>query len=259
MTTEKKTEISISVRNLVEFILRSGDIESGFTGSSRAVEGTLAHKKVQNSYDASVYQAEVMLSHSIEYEKYILKISGRADGVLKDDDIIIIDEIKSTTKELNKINEDYNQLHWAQVMIYAYFYALENQLEEIGVQLTYYHLETEKNLKSKRKYTLKELEDYFQSIISQYIYWAEYSYNWTEERNKSIEELNFPHGDYRKGQRKLTVAVYKTVIEEKKLYVQAPTGIGKTISTLFPSIIAMGKKGWEKIFYLTAKTVTQKV
>ncbi len=256
---KKKTEIKVSVRNIIEFIMRSGNLESSFIGSSRAVEGTRAHQKVQNSRDKEKYCSEVILSHSSEYDKFILTISGRADGIINNEDNVIVDEIKSTNMNLDNIDEEYNSLHWGQVMFYAYFYALDYGLKNIGVQLTYIQLETEATKEFNRMYSLEELEDFFEGIVSKYLFWAGYSYSWHEKRNNSVERLEFPFPSYRKGQRDLAVAVYKTIIDKRKLYTQAPTGIGKTISTVFPAIKAMKKQNHEKIFYLTAKTVIRQV
>ncbi len=255
----KKTEIKVSVRNVIEFIMRSGDLESGFIGNSRAVEGTRAHQKVQNSRDKAIYSSEVALSHSIEYDKFSLTISGRADGIINKEGNVIIDEIKSTNKSLDDIDEEYNSLHWGQVMFYAYFYALDYSLKNIGVQLTYFQLETEETKEFNRIYSLKELENFFEEVISKYLFWADYSFTWREKRNNSIDLLQFPFSSYRKGQRQLAISVYKTIVDKRKIYIQAPTGIGKTISTIFPAIKAMEKKNHEKIFYLTAKTVTRQV
>ncbi len=250
--------IRVSVRNLVEFVLRSGDIDNSFMSMGRALEGTYAHQKVQRSY-GSEYRPEVYLKFTEIYEKYTILLEGRADGILTLGEDIIIDEIKSTTKDLELIEEDYNPLHWAQAKCYAYIYGIQNGLEEISVQLTYFHLESEQLKKFKRKFTLEILEEYFYKLIDMYIEWANLTFDWTEIRNPSIKSLDFPFESYRRGQRELAVATYTTIKEGKNLFAQAPTGIGKTMSTLYPGIKSIGEGISSKIFYLTAKTITREV
>ena len=250
--------IRVSVRNLVEFVLRSGDIDNSFMSTSRAVEGTYAHQKVQKSY-GSEYRPEVYLKFTKNYDKYTILLEGRADGILTLGEDIIIDEIKSTTKDLELIEEDYNPLHWAQAKCYAYIYAVQNQLNEISVQLSYFHLETEHLKKFCKKFTLDEIDLYFNDLIEMYIEWANLTFDWSEIRNPSIKNLPFPFESYRRGQRELSVAAYSTIKEGKKLFAQAPTGIGKTMSTLYPGIKSIGQGISSKIFYLTAKTITREV
>ncbi|MBU5427011.1 ATP-dependent DNA helicase [Tissierella pigra] len=250
--------IKISVRNLVEFVLRTGDIDTSFMSMSRAVEGTKAHQKVQNSYGYE-YQKEVTLKHNVYYDDFTIQLEGRADGILTLGDEIIVDEIKSTTKDLEDIKEDYNELHWAQAKCYGYIYCLQNNLDNIYIQLTYFHIESEERKIFKREYTKEDLEKFFLYLTDKYIEWASITFYWGGIRDKSIEEISFPFKNYRKGQRELAVATYKTIKEGKKLFAQAPTGIGKTMSTLFPSIKAIGEGTGTKIFYLTAKTITREV
>ncbi|KYH34700.1 bifunctional ATP-dependent DNA helicase/DNA polymerase III subunit epsilon [Clostridium tepidiprofundi DSM 19306] len=255
---DTKNTISISVRNLVEFVLRSGDLDMRFMGTSRAIEGTRAHQKVQKSM-GDEYNAEVYLSHVFEKDDITIELAGRADGIIEYDGVVIVDEIKTTTKTLEYIEEDYNIVHWAQAKCYAYMYALQNELKEIYVQLTYYQLDTKNIKRFKRIFTIEELEKFFDDIINRYFIWAKWTYNWRNIRDKSIEELGFPFKNYRKGQREFAVAVYSTIREGGKLFAQAPTGIGKTIGTVFPSIKAVGEGLSSKIFYLTAKTITRTV
>lgn len=257
---ELKQRIKVSVRNLVEFILRTGDIDSGFVGSSnnRALEGTRIHKKVQSASGEN-YDSEVILKYDIEYDEYVLSLEGRADGIIKDNNTVTIDEIKSTAAPIEKIDEDYNPLHWAQAKCYAFIYAEENQLSNINVQLTYYQIDTDEIKRIVKEFEFDELKGFFFDLIQKYFIWTEMQHKWNIERDASIKELSFPHETYRKGQRELAVAAYKTIVNEKKLYAQAPTGIGKTISTAFPAIKAIGEGHTSKIFYLTAKTITRTV
>ena len=252
-----KNQIKVSVRNLVEFVLRSGDIDNSFMSMTRALEGTKAHQKVQSSYGHE-YSAEVTLRHNVYYDNFVIQIEGRADGIFTFPDEVIIDEIKSTTKDLEDI-QDNNELHWAQAKCYGYIYCVQDNLDCIGIQLTYFNIESEEKKIFKRKYTREELEKFFFNLTDKYIEWASITFYWGEKRDKSIKSLNFPFSSYRKGQRELAVATYRTIEEGKKLFAQAPTGIGKTMSTLFPSIKAIGEEIASKIFYLTAKTITREV
>lgn len=252
-----KNQIKVSVRNLVEFVLRSGDIDNSFMSMTRALEGTKAHQKVQSSYGHE-YSAEVTLRHNVYYDNFIINIEGRADGIFIFPEEVIIDEIKSTTKDLEDI-QDNNELHWAQAKCYGYIYCVQDNLDCIGIQLTYFNIESEEKKIFKRKYTREELEKFFFNLTDKYIEWASITFYWGEKRDKSIKSLEFPFSRYRKGQRELAVSTYRTIEEGKKLFAQAPTGIGKTMSTLFPSIKAIGEEIASKIFYLTAKTITREV
>ncbi|MBU3189905.1 ATP-dependent DNA helicase [Clostridium bowmanii] len=262
----KNKEIKISVRNLVEFVLRSGDLDTRFMGSSRAVEGTKAHQKIQkeNREKYSVllgeeYLSEVSLKHIVSYDGGNIVIDGRADGILIKDKVVTIDEIKTVTKDLDLLHEDYNSLHWAQAKCYAYIYGMQNNLKFINVQLTYYQIDNEKIRRFLKILSIEELQDFFNEIISSYFIWANITSDWNEKRDNTIKDLKFPFDNYRAGQRELAVSVYRTVLEGKKMFLQAPTGVGKTISTLFPAVKAMGEGCTSKIFYLTAKTITRQV
>ena len=251
-----KNIINISVRNLIDFVMKSGDIDNSFRSMNRALEGTRAHQKLQKAYGEN-YKAEVSLKTIFPYKNYSFEIEGRADGVYRLEDIAMIDEIKSTTYDLEKIEKDFNPIHWAQAKVYGYIYSLQNQLETIDIQMTYFHIETERIKKFKEAFSFKDLEVFLASLIEEYIRWAELSFGWEVERDESIRKMEFPFSAYRLGQRKLAVSVYKTIKEKKNLFTKAPTGIGKTMSTLFPAIKTMGEGSAKKIFYLTAKTITR--
>lgn len=250
--------IKISIRNLVEFIMRHGSIDNRYTSSIKAIEGIRGHQRVQKSYGDN-YTAEVPLKYKLTYEDLEIIVEGRADGILIEDDKTIIDEIKTTTKDLLLIDENTNPLHWAQAKCYGYIYSMQNELENIDIQITYYNIDTKSTRILRQSYTLKDLEEFFFWLIDEYKSWAQLENDWVNKRNKSIKELKFPFENYRLGQRELAVRVYKSIIDSKKCFAQAPTGTGKTISTLFPAIKAMGENETSKIFYLTAKTITREV
>lgn len=204
------SKIKVSVRALIEFVLRCGDLVSSFAGSSRNTDAIKAHQKIQKN-SAPNYNKEVTISHTVIKDNISLEINGRIDGVITKDNGIIIDEIKTTTNDLNNITEDYNMLHWAQAKCYAYFYCIQNNLKFIDVRLTYYQMESKEIKYLVKSYSKDELEHFFNDIINKYIYWAKLQKNWRETRDLSIKNLKFPYEEYRLGQRKLAVAVYTSI------------------------------------------------
>ncbi|NSK13443.1 ATP-dependent DNA helicase [Dorea phocaeensis] len=250
--------IRISVRNLVEFILRSGDIDNRIAGMDKdaMLMGGKIHRKIQRQMGAG-YHAEVSLKHEILCRGFILSVEGRADGIMETADGIVVDEIKGIYKELEFLKEPV-PVHLAQAMCYAYIYANQQGLSDIGVQMTYCNLETEEIKRFQNVYPYEELERWFLELAGQYEKWARYQISWRKKRNASIKKIEFPF-PYREGQRDLTVSVYRTILRKKKLFIQAPTGVGKTMATVFPAVKAMGEELGEKIFYLTARTITRTV
>ena len=250
--------IRISVRNLVEFILRSGDIDNRIAAADKdaMLLGGKIHRKIQRRMGAD-YHAEVTLKYEVPCKGFILSVEGRADGIIDTPSGIVIDEIKGVLKDLDMIKEPV-AVHLAQAKCYAYIYASQKKLEEIGVQMTYCNMETEEIKRFQNVYVYEELDRWFWKLIGKYEKWARYQIRWKEKRNASIKEVEFPFA-YREGQRDLTASVYRTILRKKKLFIQAPTGVGKTISTVFPAVKAVGEGLGEKIFYLTAKTITRTV
>ena len=251
--------IRISVRNLVEFVLREGDIDNRIAGTpdKEAMQlGGKIHRKIQKQMGSN-YRAEVSMKFQIPYEKFVLQIEGRADGVEEDDDGVLIDEIKGVMRELQHIKEPVG-VHLAQAKCYAYIYGKEKELEKVSVQMTYCQMETEEILRFKYEYTMGELDTWFWNVIRLYEKWAIFQIEWEEKRNASIKGTDFPY-EYREGQKELVTSVYRTILRKKKLFIQAPTGVGKTMSTVFPAVKAVGEGLADKIFYLTAKTITRTV
>ena len=262
MEIEEKV-IRVSVRNLVEFILRGGDIDNRTSGSMEKeamLMGGRLHRKIQRSM-GSDYHAEVTMKTVIPCDGFSLQVEGRADGIiLRGEDEkkeAVIDEIKGVIRELEHITEPV-KVHLAQAKCYAHIYASQNGLEQIKVQMTYCHLDTEEIKRFIVEYTAEELEEWFNDLIGQYEKWARFQIEWEIKRNASIKQTEFPF-DYRPGQRDVAAAVYRTILRRKKLFIQAPTGVGKTISTVFPAVKAVGEGLGNKIFYLTAKTITRTV
>ena len=251
--------VKISVRNLVEFILREGDIDNR-TGTGMNVDamqlGGKIHRKIQRRM-GSDYQAEVGLKYQIEMDGFCLIVEGRADGILKESGGYVVDEIKGILSDIEHLTEPV-PVHLAQAKCYAFIFASPHPCEKMGVQMTYCQMETEEIKRFRQEYSYTELETWFLGVAGQYEKWAKFQIEWKEIRNTSVKQIEFPFA-YRKGQRELAVSVYKSILRKKKLFVQAPTGVGKTISTIFPAVKAVGEGLGEKIFYLTAKTITRTV
>lgn len=243
----------IAVRDLVESILRAGDLELTFLGSTRPVEGIRAHQKIQRSRPAG-YTPEVTVRHEIESEAVTLVIGGRIDGVLETADETIVEEIKSTTWDLEAVQARKNNLHWGQVKVYAYLYAISHDLTRVTTRLTYYQLDSHDTLEKQRQYTTAALKDFFDDLVKRYLRWAETVGTWLTVRDAAIRELAFPFVRYRPGQREMAVAVYRTIRDNGQLMVEAATGIGKTMAALFPAVKAVADDLITKIFFLTART-----
>ena len=279
--TDNRKEIKISVRNLVEFIMRSGDLDNTRSGKNEieAMQaGSRIHRKLQKKMGAN-YTAEVPLSITIpvDYDdiSFDLTVEGRADGILMNDlmgeddfttllleDVIrkpevTIDEIKGVYMDINHLTEPVG-VHRAQAMCYAYIYAEKYQHESIGIRLTYCNLETEQLKYFEETFSITDLNSWFNDLKNEYAKWAVWQMKWNIQRDERIKGLDFPF-PYREGQKELVIGVYKSILRKKKLFIEAPTGVGKTISTVFPSVMAMGMGICTKIFYLTAKTITRTV
>lgn len=332
-------EIITSVRSLVEFILRSGDIDNRKAAAPDTAmqEGGRIHRMLQRRMGAD-YHAEVTLKYSYHTPKYDILVEGRADGIIdgqlakriiKDvpvcfeeegrrgetnrrneiggaaeaegirraegeiaegsieaateteavsgndvtegitaeipqdqypdriGDTVVIDEIKGTYADVNRMKEPV-MVHLAQAKCYAYIYAKQNNLPYIRVRMTYCNMETEELQYFFRDYRFQDLEKWFEGLMKSYQKWADYEVEWKEKRQQSIRQADFPF-PYREGQKELVTYVYQTLYHKKKLFIEAPTGVGKTLSTVFPSVKAIGEEMAEKLFYLTAKTITRTV
>ena len=222
--------------------------------------GGRLHRKIQRSM-GSDYHAEVPLKTVVPCDGFRLQVEGRADGIIIHEEDgkkeVSIDEIKGVLRDLEHITEPV-KVHLAQAKCYAHIYACQNRMQQIKVQMTYCHLDTEEIKRFVMEYTAEELEEWFNELIRQYEKWAKFQIEWEITRNASIKKTEFPFV-YRPGQRDVAAAVYRTILRRKKLFIQAPTGVGKTISTVFPAVKAVGEGLGDKIFYLTAKTITRTV
>jgi DNA excision repair protein ERCC-2 len=248
-----KRELRISVRDLVDYALRCGDLDLTSFGSGHPVEAIRAHQKVQRSRPTE-YTPEIPVHHRIETDNYVLEVGGRIDGLYDYADRVIIDEIKTTTKDLNQIIQTENESHWGQAKCYAYIYALQHHLEHIEVQLTYVHLEYEAQKELRRSFDRNTLQKFFDTLVAQYLQWADTIVEWLQTRNDSINALSFPFTIYRPGQNEMMEEVASAINQGSQLLIQAPTGIGKTMAVIFPSLKALAHGHVAKVFYLTART-----
>ena len=283
-------EVKVSVRSLVEFMLRSGNIDNRIHQAPQDAmqEGGRIHRMIQKSMGPD-YHAEVPLRYVHEAEGYSLVVEGRADGIMdkyiNDDDaydaqesftltgsdaaltadyltgsakpLPMIDEIKGTYRDLAKMREPV-MVHLAQAKCYAAIYSGMKHCPGINVRMSYCNIDTEEMKYFDSSYSYKEITTWFKELISAYLKWSDFEYNWAILRTASIKSVQFPF-NYREGQKDLAAAVYRTIVHEKKLFLEAPTGTGKTITTVFPTVKAMGEGKISKLFYLTAKTITRTV
>ncbi|HPR80759.1 MAG TPA: helicase C-terminal domain-containing protein [Enterococcus sp.] len=248
----------ISVRKLVEFILRKGSIDNRKTSNHTAQEGARIHRKLQKAAGEE-YQKEVFLKTEALVNGDEISVEGRADGIFFQEDCWIVDEIKTSEVQFEDLSEDQIELFFYQGMVYAYLYSLQEELDKISVQLTYFQTTEELITRQKREYTFEFLKSFFEELLLEYHKWLLFQEDWRRLRTSTLQALAFPYDSYRKGQRELAVAAYKTLRNQQRLFVEAPTGTGKTISTLFPAFKALGEDRADRIFYLTAKTITRQV
>lgn len=254
-----RMNVTVSVRNLVEFLLRNGDIDNRRTVSPADAmqQGSRIHRKIQRQMGSN-YHAEVTLKESFSAGDYEIIVEGRADGIYEEPPArYYIDEIKGTYREIKKITEA-RLLHLAQAKCYAAMYVKEHGLESVGVRVTYCNLDTEEIRYFHKTMTAVELREWFEALVDEYRKWTDVEFEWKAIRTDSIRKMQFPF-EYRAGQKDLVAYTYQTIYHSRKLFIEAPTGVGKTISTVFPAVKAMGEGLVERIFYLTAKTITRTV
>ncbi len=251
--------IRISVRDLVEFVMRGGDIDNRrLSGAEKEAmqAGSRIHRKIQRSKGAA-YHAEVVMKHTVDEGEFVISLEGRADGVIIEDDGVTIDEIKGVYLDIDRLTEPV-KVHLAQAMCYGYMYCADHGLTGITVQVTYCNLETEGMRIFPQFFSFDELQTWFDGLIHEYVKWARYLHEHAASRDLSLRALEFPY-TYREGQKELAVSVYKAIARKRNLFIQAPTGVGKTLSVVYPGLKAMGEGLAEKIFYLTARTITRSV
>ena len=259
MGNHSQPQIRISVRNLVEFVMRSGDLDNRRTAGAKkeAMQaGSRLHRKIQKRMGAS-YRSEVMLRYQVQEDMFDILVEGRADGIITEPAGVTIDEIKCIYMDVSRLEEP-EPVHLAQALCYGWFYSIQNELDSVGIQITYCNIETEEICRFKEVRSFEELKSWFEGLIHEYVKWARYLYHHGIRRQECLKELPFPY-PYREGQKELAGNVYRSIARKRNLFIQAPTGVGKTLSTIYPSLKAMGEGHGEKLFYLTAKTITRSV
>ena len=253
-------QITLPVRQLVEFLRRAGSIDNRFTGFDRANEGARIHRKLQRAAvkEHADYAAEVFLRGIFAYEEIEFTLEGRADGIFTAaDGVTVVDEIKTTACPAADITPDFAPEHWAQAIVYAAIYAAQHELEEMRVQLTYFQVDEELILRFERHYTAQQLQEEVEALLAEYAPWARRAVEWKKARNSDLQAMQFPFPAYRPGQRAMAGEVYKVCRDGGRLLCQAPTGIGKSMSVLFPALKSMGNESVGPIFYLTARGTTR--
>lgn len=259
MGNHSQPQIRISVRNLVEFVMRSGDLDNRRTAGAKkeAMQaGSRLHRKIQKRMGAS-YRSEVMLRYQVQEDMFDILVEGRADGIITEPAGVTIDEIKCIYMDVSRLEEP-EPVHLAQALCYGWFYSIQKELDSVGIQITYCNIETEEIRRFKEVRSFEELKSWFEGLIHEYVKWARYLYHHGIRRQECLKELPFPY-PYREGQKELAGNVYRSIARKRNLFIQAPTGVGKTLSTIYPSLKAMGEGHGEKLFYLTAKTITRSV
>ncbi len=255
-------EMKISVRRLVEFLLRQGDIDNRYQSAPEDAmqEGGRIHRMLQKRMGGE-YQAEVFLRYSQPTDNYMLVVEGRADGVIdltgETGRDVTIDEIKGTYRDVARMKEPVF-VHLAQARCYAYMYGSKENLQSVKIRMTYCNIESEDIRYFYEEHPMSVLEEWFTWLIGEYRKWSDFEWQWRGIKKESIAQLEFPF-TYREGQKELVTYVYRTIYHKKKLFLEAPTGVGKTISTIFPAVKAVGQNMSDRIFYLTAKTITRTV
>ena len=268
---EVLAEVSLPVRELVEFILASGSIDNRIGGTDlveRANEGSRLHRKLQKQSREQYgdrYRAEVSLSNCWEEDGISFRIFGRADAILTETDgSITIEEIKTTDLPLSSLSgstgdPEFRPLHWAQAKCYAFILSQLEHLDKVGVRLIYCQTETEETSQFTQVFSAQQLLEFFSELLHRYQRWARMRLDWSALRNQQAKQLSFPFESYRAGQRQMAAVIYRAAASGTRVLCQAPTGTGKTISSLFPAVKAMGEGLVSHLFYLTAKTSTRAV
>lgn len=241
---------NIAVKELAYFVCQSGNLTTEFFSNHDLEAGKKAHQHHQSKYNENS-KKEVYVKTDITYQNTTYTLHGFIDGVLQIEDKIIIEEIKSTLLELDEITLDYHKEHLAQLKIYGYLYAINNNLEYVNLRLTYLST-VDYSIKSfDLTQNVNELEEFVLNIFEEYATWLALLDESMINKQETISSMKFPFKEKRLGQNKLMKEVYQTFEDESILYSIAPTGIGKTMATLFAALKSLKEK--DKLFYLTAK------
>lgn len=239
--------LRVAVRELCEFTAKEGDLDLRFTPSPTAQEGMAGHNTVVARRGPD-YVAELPLIGQFEG----LTVSGRADGF--DPEFRLLEEIKTHRGDISRIPANHRQLHWAQVKIYGWLLCQELGFEELDLAVVYFNVMTQQETVFRERHSAESLGEFFALHCRRYIHWARQEQAHQQARNQALENLSFPYGEFRHGQRQLAEAVYRAARDGHYLLAQATTGIGKTLGTLFPQLKAMPGQQLDRLFFLSAKT-----
>jgi len=249
----QKRRFSVAVRDFVEFSLRCGDLNAAVVRPGQPLEGIRIHQKLQKLRPEN-YQSEVVISSTFETSSITLDVNGRIDGVYTGNDEVIIEEIKTTYRETELLSSQEDSVHWGQLKTYACFYAQQHNLSQIDLQLTYYHIPTQTSREIRRSLALSVLESFVSEIARNYLVWLQSQCEWIALRDASIGRMVFPFANTRKGQLEISETITQANDAGQQTLIQAPTGVGKTIATLFPAIKTIAHGTCSKVFFLTGKT-----
>lgn len=242
-----ETGYRVAVRALCDFTARQGDLDHRFTPAPSAREGIAGHARVARRRGEG-YEAELPLSACFEG----LRVSGRADGF--DPAANRLEEVKTHRGRLERMADNQRALHWAQVSVYGALLCAERGLASLTLALVYLDITTGRETVLTREASADELQAFFATQCRRFLAWAAQEARHRERRDEALGELAFPHDRFRPGQRDLAESVYKAASTGRCLLVQAPTGIGKTLGTLFPLLKAMPRQGLDRVAFLTMKT-----
>ena len=237
----------VAVRALCEFTAKRGDLDLRFTPAPTAAEGIAGHATVAGRR-ADDYEAEITLTGVHRS----LTVRGRADGY--DPVLNRIEEVKTYRGDLAAMRDNHRALHWAQALVYGHLLCHSRGLTGVHVALVYFDIASQKETVLSLLHTAASLEAFFVEQCERFIGWATQEEAHRNARNAALGTLAFPHAEFRSGQRELAVSVYRAARDGKTLMAQAPTGIGKTLATIFPLLKACAADQVERIFFLTAKT-----
>lgn len=238
---------TVAIRTLVEFAAKRGSLDRRFTPAPSGQDGIEGHKKV-TAKRHSDYQAEVSLS--ITYGDITFR--GRADGY--DPKQHCIEEIKTFYGDVERIPDNHRELHWAQARCYGWLYCAQHDCNEIDLSLIYFELTQEQEYPLVETWSADDLKAYFEQLAEVYCAWHQQLMQRQQQLHNWLEQLTFPYGTMHAAQREMAEAVYKAAATGRVVMAEAPTGTGKTLAALFPTLKAIPRTHVDKIFYLTAKT-----
>ncbi len=247
-----------SVKDFVQRVASSGDIHFRFSSRSNALDGIKGHQKLQKSRPDG-YIPECSVEDQLLDQGINLIIKGRADGYIPDLENFLVEEIKTIRVSTDKIPVSVSKLHWAQLEVYGCLLARQHEVKQLTLRLTYYHIDEQREYNFDTLWLVEDLEARYEQMAESYLQYLRQLLAWRAQRDASIEQMSFPYDEFRAGQRQMAVSVYRSMQANQQLVLQAPTGIGKTMASLFPAVKALRELSYDKVFYLSAKTSGQQM